>query len=595
MKKKLLFTMLISMVLIMSMSFSAFAEEGLPGGEPQGEDPVVEPEILNGWNDDFTMYYVDGKEVKECIFDVPEYGLYQFDKNGKVKTGTYGTYENLLYYFGKDEQGRAVRGVIFTGSHAGLYYENGKKFTGTHNDLYYRDGKKFTGTHNEIYYENGKKYTGTRTIDGKDYYYKSGKKYTGTRTIDGKDYYYKSGEKYTGTRTIDGKSYYYKNGRKYTGFKDSYYYKKGVKYVPDKAGAKKLGDYYYYVKKSGYVVKPEKSGTMKMSNGKYYYVFKSGHLKRFDKKGIHKIDGKAYYYTGNFTIKMTGKSEFEQIGSHMYRLSSKGYLVTGWHRYNNRTYYMSKSKYYRMTGGIKTIDGDKYYFADKGYIYKDKWYKKDGVKKYYFDKNGKKVVSRSVYIGKYRFFFNSKGTLQKDLIKYKGYDWVLKHKLKVNVNRKTNTVTIYAKDGDKGYTIPVCVFLCTTGTKDRPTDKGDYHTGQIYRWKELGGRTADMDNGDPCWGQYVTHIYGAVYFHSICYEKKNNHTLFTSTYNWLGNKGSHGCIRLRCGDAYKLYKLAKKQNMKVHIYDSSNPGAFGKPKLKKIWTNYDPTDPNIKK
>ena len=100
----------------------------------------------------------------------------------------------------------------------------------------------------------------------------------------------------------------------------------------------------------------------------------------------------------------------------------------------------------------------------------------------------------------------------------------------------------------------------------------------------------------PTWGQWVTQIYGGIYFHSVYYTKENNNnSLKTGAYNNLGRKASHGCVRLTCKDAKWLYDNCS-SGTKVVIYnDSSVSGPLGRPSAYKLesWHTWDPTDPNM--
>ena len=402
-----------------------------------------------------------------------------------------------------------------------------------------------------------------------------------------------------GTNNADGKLYYFDSnghGSPYTGLYNGIYYTDGNIKKPSASGITKLDNgKYYYITSDGNIFTPQGQGVYKAENGKRYYFYSDGAIEYTNKSKIKKIDGKAYYFNSNSSVKSTGKTHFAKISGKTYRISSKGYLLTGWQTVNGSKYYISKSKYTRIENKIITISGNKYWFGKTGKLVTSKWKYKDGYKRYYFAKSGKMLKNTSKKIGKYVYYFNKNGVLQRNLISYKGYNWVLSHPLKISVNRTKNTITIYAAGSDGIYDIPVKAMICTVGSASRPTDKGIFRTGNIYRWKDLGGRTEEQDNGDIVYGQYVTHFNGAMYFHSVCYtENGNNHTLLTGAYNWLGNSGSHGCVRLRCSDAKIIYNLAARQRCKVVVYDSSYAGPFGKPKLKKIpsWQNYDPTDTN---
>lgn len=154
------------------------------------------------------------------------------------------------------------------------------------------------------------------------------------------------------------------------------------------------------------------------------------------------------------------------------------------------------------------------------------------------------------------------------------------------INRTTCTVTIYAKDGDNGYIIPVKRFACSVGLPSTPTPTGTYRTLAKYRWHELMG---------PSWGQYCTRIVGGVLFHSVAGSNTTSYNLNPSDYNMLGSPASHGCVRLCVRDAKWIYDNCK-LGMQVTIYDSSWPGPLGQGEVYRITDpnqNWDPTDPNV--
>ena len=151
----------------------------------------------------------------------------------------------------------------------------------------------------------------------------------------------------------------------------------------------------------------------------------------------------------------------------------------------------------------------------------------------------------------------------------------------IRINKQKSCVTVYAKDGTKGYIIPVIDFACSPG---EATPTGTFYTSDKYRWHELYGAM----------GQWCTRITGHVLFHSPPYTKFDNHTLWAKEYNKLGSWASQGCIRLRSGDAKWIYDHCK-SSTKVIIYNNSNPGPLGKPVYAKIplSQNWDPTDPTV--
>lgn len=159
----------------------------------------------------------------------------------------------------------------------------------------------------------------------------------------------------------------------------------------------------------------------------------------------------------------------------------------------------------------------------------------------------------------------------------------------IKVNYTANTITIYGKDANNEYTVPVKAMVCSTG-KDTPRS-GVYKTSNKYRWHTLNGGVA---------GQYCTRIVGHILFHSVPYaEKYNPASLKYNAYDKLGKAASAGCIRLTVADAIWIYNNCQSGTM-VEFYSSSNPGPLGKPTARKIASEsssvrgWDPTDPDPK-
>lgn len=149
----------------------------------------------------------------------------------------------------------------------------------------------------------------------------------------------------------------------------------------------------------------------------------------------------------------------------------------------------------------------------------------------------------------------------------------------IKVNKQQNCVTIYEKDEEGKYTVPVKAMTCSTGWA---TPLGTYNTLIKYRWKLLMG---------DVWGQYSTRIVKGILFHSVWYYEKDPSTLSSAQYNKLGSDASHGCIRLTVADAKWIYDNCP-VGTTVEIYNSKDPGPLGKPETLKLLpgTGWDPTD-----
>lgn len=205
--------------------------------------------------------------------------------------------------------------------------------------------------------------------------------------------------------------------------------------------------------------------------------------------------------------------------------------------------------------------GSTSFTVDKSEMKKNGWYYENGYKLYYIN-----------------------DVLQTDLHSIIGQQ----SSYEIKVNRTTNTVTVYANDPDSnlGYIIPVKTFTCSVGLPSTPTTAGVHYTSAKFRWKELMG---------PSYGQYATRITSdGIYFHSVAGVNMTSYNLNAADYNMLGSAASHGCIRLTVRDAKWIYDYCP-LGTKVTVYDSSDPGPYGKPATTIIpaGQTWDPTDPNI--
>lgn len=299
--------------------------------------------------------------------------------------------------------------------------------------------------------------------------------------------------------------------------------------------------------------------------------------------GIYSIEGKLYYFdeTGSL-YKKFGKQD---IKGKTYYFDEDYSLKTGAVQVKNKVYYFltETGELYEGEEGVRQVEGKYYCFTEEGAV-QSGWYRDDKNKRYYFDKQNFAALTGWNYVGEYKFYFNKKGQLVQDV--RKKLTKKQKSSYYIKVNRTASCVTVYAKDGNKGYTIPVIAFTCSAG-KGTPT--GTFKIRDKLRWHELMG---------PCWGQWCEHLTDDILFHSVYYNVKNdNRSLDVNAYNKLGTMASHGCVRLRAGDAKWIYDNCKIGTQVLIYNNKKNPGPFDKPVIKKISKsqNWDPTDPTIKK
>ena len=174
---------------------------------------------------------------------------------------------------------------------------------------------------------------------------------------------------------------------------------------------------------------------------------------------------------------------------------------------------------------------------------------------------------------------NDKNEVQQSSTKYP----TGKTKYYIKVNYGENAVTIYKKDENGYYSIPVKAMVCSCGTATPKS--GVYKTSKGYEWGTLEGGTL---------GRYSTRIIGGILFHSVPYTSESEDSLEYWEYDKLGTTASLGCVRLSVADTKWIFDNCE-VGTQVEFYTSSDPGPLGKPTAQKIsdnveCRNWDPTD-----
>ncbi|MGX8703056.1 MAG: RICIN domain-containing protein [bacterium] len=129
---------------------------------------------------------------------------------------------------------------------------------------------------------------------------------------------------------------------------------------------------------------------------------------------------------------------------------------------------------------------------------------------------------------------------------------------RITVDRQSPCqVTVYTQyPGQSEYNVPVVSYLCSPGADGTPTAAGERVAIHADRWQLLMG---------PSYGQYGMAILlrdsnnewyaNGDYFHSLACGSPNDHNLDPGSYNLLGNRASHGCVRLNVRNAYWQYNF----------------------------------------
>lgn len=157
----------------------------------------------------------------------------------------------------------------------------------------------------------------------------------------------------------------------------------------------------------------------------------------------------------------------------------------------------------------------------------------------------------------------------------------------IKVNVQANTTTIYKKDGNGNYSIPLKAMICSCGGATPVEGTYSLKKYNNWEWKTLYGRE---------YGRYATQISGDILFHSVPYTVKGDiSTLNYKEYDKLGTIATTGSVAFTVEDAKWIYDncIAGTQ---VTFYTEENPGPLGKPTPKLITEDeevrgWDPTDP----
>lgn len=115
---------------------------------------------------------------------------------------------------------------------------------------------------------------------------------------------------------------------------------------------------------------------------------------------------------------------------------------------------------------------------------------------------------------------------------------------KIVVNEYWQFATVFVRDANGEYTVPVRYMITTTGANKTPSPKGTFTMHDHY--VRFGLFSVGV------YGQYWRQITGRIYFHSLLYLHRNANS-YTESYSHLGRRGSHGCVRLMVPDARWIY------------------------------------------
>ncbi len=122
--------------------------------------------------------------------------------------------------------------------------------------------------------------------------------------------------------------------------------------------------------------------------------------------------------------------------------------------------------------------------------------------------------------------------------------------------------------GKPDFDRPVRYMICSSGNPDKAY--GHETTDGIFQIKPAKVRFYQFVNLEAA--QYLTLIRSRTYFHSILYDKVGRlDTLIPESYDQLGQKASHACIRLTVPDArWIFYNIGYGTTCEIRKGDSSD-------------------------
>ena len=128
---------------------------------------------------------------------------------------------------------------------------------------------------------------------------------------------------------------------------------------------------------------------------------------------------------------------------------------------------------------------------------------------------------------------------------------------RVEVSIDDQRVYVYERMDSGEYEL-VQTFICSTGLGNL-TPRGVFLDGfPVNVWHHF--------EKFDCWAKYSFVIEGDIMFHSVLFDKDDDKTLREGSLYALGQKASHGCIRLKVKDARWLFTNCKRGTLVILIY-----------------------------
>lgn len=364
----------------------------------------------------------------------------------------------------------------------------------------------------KVYYDaSGQKVTGLVEIEGEKYYFsKEGYLQIGWVLDNGSWYYFSpEGKMQTGWLLTNGKWYHLDGtGKMNTGWLNkngTWYY---LHHLTGEmlTGWLNLGGTWYFLQPITGEMKTGWVNTL----GTWYYFARSGAML----KNWQYVNGSWYYLhpkNGNML------TNWRLIGNKWYYLNPSGNMAVGWLKLGATWYYLNPNG--DMKIGWLTLGGNKFYLQNSG-----------------------AMVTGNVYVNNIYYHFNPSGYFVDEVWKSPSGgiqpNLAGRKNLRIDVSLSKQRVYIY-----EGNTM-IYFMVCSTGLPGMDTPKGQFRI-EAEKGPVFGGALG----GARYYRSFLGH--GVYLFHSATIDGAGNYIV--SEGRKMGQKASHGCIRLPVPDAIWFY------------------------------------------
>ena len=134
---------------------------------------------------------------------------------------------------------------------------------------------------------------------------------------------------------------------------------------------------------------------------------------------------------------------------------------------------------------------------------------------------------------------------------------------RIYVDLTNQIVTVY-DSGNVSESGIVRQMICTTGKSGTPTPTGTFYLPSKSRASERSEWY--YFSKYKCYAKWAARIRGGILFHSVLYSEKNTDTLRENSLYALGQKASHGCVRLSVKSARWIFEHGKPGSTVIVIY-----------------------------